>query len=109
MKERMIERWMRAHRLSRAVFVAVALAGAFAYTFWTWPAPLVSRTAQNGKVVSAAKDGIMLIELANGKHVQAFTPYPVPKPGDSVPMIVESYEDGSIHAVIDPEARFMGQ
>ena len=104
MKNRMIENWMYAHRLSRAVFVAVALAGALAYTWWNWPAPLVSRTTQSGQVISAVKDGVMVIELPDGKHVRAFTPYPVPKPGDHVPMIVETYEDGSIHAVIDPEA-----
>ena len=105
----MIENWMHAHRLSRAVFVAVALAGALAYTLWNWPAPMVSRTAQDGQVISAVKDGVMLIELANGKHVRTFTPNPAPKPGDHVPMIIESYEDGSIYAIIDIDAWRTGQ
>ena len=109
MKDRIIENWMYAHRLSRAVFVALALAGALSYTLWNWPAPLVSRTAQSGQVISAVKDGVMLIELSDGKRVRSFTPYPVPKPGDRVPMIIETYEDGSLHAVIDPDEGLTGQ
>ncbi len=109
MKNRMIENWIYAHRLSRAVFVAVALAGALVYTLWNWPAPLVSQTAQSGLVLSAEKDGVFLIELADGKRLRAFTPHPAPKPGDRVPMIVETYEDGSLHAVIDPDAGLMSQ
>ena len=51
----------------------------------------------------------MVIELPDGKRVRAFTPYPVPKPSDHVPMIVETYQDGSTHAVIDPDAGLMGE
>jgi hypothetical protein len=104
----MLENWRYASRLSRAVFVAVALIGVLLWTLWQWPAPMTSRTSHTGQVISAVKGGVMLIELTNGKRVHASTPYPVPKPGDQIPMIVETYEDGTVRAVIDREAALTG-
>jgi hypothetical protein len=104
----MLENWRYASRLSRAVFVAIALLGALLWTLWQWPAPMTSRTTQTGQVVSAVKDGVMVIELDNGKQVHALTPNPVPKPGDKLTMIVETYEDGTARAYIDPEAGLAG-
>lgn len=101
---RIIERWLHAHRLSRAIFVAVAAGGALLYTLWTWPPPIVLRTLQPGKVVSVVADGVTVIELADGKRVRALTPRPPPKPGQIMPMVVETYEDGAVVAVIDLEA-----
>lgn len=101
---RMLENWRYASRLSRAVFVAIALLGALLWTLWQWPAPMSSRTKQNGRVMSAVKGGVMLIELDNGKLVRALTPHRVTKPGDTLPMIVEIYEDGTVRAYIDREA-----
>jgi len=101
---RIIERWMHAHRLSRALFVAIAVGGVFIWALWNRPAPMVSRTSQAGQVISAVKGSVMVIELADGKRVRALTPQPPPKPGDRIPMIVETYQDGSVYAVIDLEA-----
>jgi len=101
---RIIERWLHAHRLSRAMFVAVAAGGALLYTLWTWPPPMVLRMSQSGKVVSVVADGVTVIELAAGKRVRALTPQPPPKPGDSMPMVVETYKDGSVRATIDLES-----
>jgi len=101
---RIIDRWLHAHRLSRAIFVAVAAGGALLYTLWTWPPPMVSRLSQSGKVVSVVVDGVTVIELADGKRVRALTPQPPPKPGDGIPMVVETYNDGSVMATIDLES-----
>jgi len=101
---RMLENWRYASRLSRAVFVAIALLGALLWALWQWPAPMTSRTTQTGQVVSVANDGVMLIELENGKQVRALATHLVRKPGDTLPMIVETYEDGTSRAYIDLEA-----
>ena len=101
---RMLDNWRYTSRLSRAVFVAIGLACALLWTLWQWPAPVISRTSQTGHVISAVKDGAMLIELDNGKHVRTFTSYPTPAPGDQIPIYVETYEDGTVHAVIDQES-----
>jgi type II secretory pathway component PulM len=105
---KMLENWRYTSRLSRAVFVAVALLGVLLWTLWQWPAPMTSRSTQTGQVVSVAKDGVMLIQLNDGKQVHALTPQPVPKPGDSLQMIVETYDDGSIRVYIDHEAMRTG-
>lgn len=94
-------RWIQAHRLSRAVFVAVALAGVLLWSLWNTPAPLVSRTTVTGEVVSVVKDGIMVIALPDGRQARVFTPNPAPAVGERIPMTVETYEDGSVTAVID--------
>ena len=104
---KMLENWRYASRLSRAVFVAVALLGALLWTLWQWPAPMASRTTQVGEVVSVSKD-VILIKLANGKQVRALAPNLAAKPGDSLPMIVESYEDGTVRAYIDQDAAHTG-
>ena len=101
---RMLANWRYASRLSRAVFVAIALLGALLWTLWQWPAPMTSRTTQTGQVVSVANDGLMLIKLDNGKQVHALATHRAPKPGDTLPMIVETYEDGTSRAYIDLEA-----
>ena len=101
---RMFENWRYASRLSRAVFVAIALLGALLWTLWQWPAPMTSRTTQTGQIVSVANDGLMLIKLENGKQVRAMAAHPVPSPGDTLPMIVETYEDGTSRAYIDLDA-----
>ena len=100
----MLENWRYASRLSRAVFVAIALLGVLLWTLWNWPAPMTSRAVQTGHVVSAAKDGLIQIKLGNGKYVYALAPNLAPKPGDKLPMIVETYEDGTIRAFIDHNA-----
>ena len=104
-----IERWMHAHRLARAVCMATALGGLLVWALWNPPAPMISRSTQMGQVVSAVEGGVTVIALADGKQVRAFTSQPVPKAGDRVPMIVETYEDGSVYAVVDEEARRMGR
>jgi len=95
---------MHAHRLSRAVFVAVALGVVLVWALWNRPPALVSRTTQSGQVVSAVADGVTVIELKDGKRVRALTPHPVPTPGTRIPMIIEIYRDGSVYAVIDQES-----
>lgn len=100
---RMLENWRYASRLSRAVFVAIGLLGALLWTLWQWPAPMTSRTSHMGQVISVAQGGVMLIKLDNGKHVHALTSQVVTKPGDTLPMIIETYEDGTVRAYIDLE------
>ena len=97
---RMLDNWRYASKLSRVIYVAVGLLLALFITLWQWPAPRVSQTTQTGIVISAVQDGVMWIQLPEGKRVRAFTPYPVPKPGDEILMEVETYADGSMHAVI---------
>jgi len=99
---------MHAHRLSRAVFIAITAGGLLLWTLWNRPAPMVSRSPQMGQVVSVAEGGVTVISLADGKRVRALTPRPAPKPGSRIPMIVETYEDGSVYAIIDQEAWRMG-
>jgi hypothetical protein len=101
---RTIEHWMHAHRLSRAVFVAVVVGGLFVWGLWNRNAPMVSRSTQVGRVESVVKGGMTVIALSDGKRVRAVTPHPMPKPGASMPMIVETYEDGSVYAFIDMES-----
>lgn len=105
---RMFDNWRYWSRLSRVVFVAIALLGALLWTLWHWPAPMTSRFSETGEVVSAAKGGVMVLELANGKRVRAITPDPVPKSGDRFPMIVETYEDGTVRAYIDRDSLHSG-
>ena len=102
----MLENWRYASRLSRAVFVAIALLGVLLWTLWQWPAPMTSRTAQTGEVVSIGKDGVIQIKLVNGKHVRALAQNLASKSGDKLPMIVETYEDGTIRAYIDQDAAY---
>ena len=100
---RMFDNWRYASKLSRAVFVALALLIALLWTLWQWPAPRISQVKQTGQVMSAVKGGMMRIKMDNGKQVRVLTPNPVPKPGDSLPMILEIYEDGAMRATVDPE------
>lgn len=95
---------MHAHRLSRAIFIAVAMGGMLIWTLLNRPPPMVSRDTQMGQVISVVKDGVTVIGLADGKTVRAFTMQPIPMPGDKIPMIVERYEDGSMYATVDLEA-----
>lgn len=105
---RMLENWRYASRLSRAVFVAIGLLGALLWTLWQWPAPLTSRTSHIGQVISVNQGGVMLIKLDNGKQVHALVPQLAIKPGDTLPMIVETYEDNTVRAYIDLEKASTG-
>jgi hypothetical protein len=104
---KMLENWRYASRLSRAVFAAITLFGALMWTLWQWPAPMISRTTQTGQVISVATGGVMLVKMDNGKLVHVMTPNSYPKTGDRLPMIVETYEDGTTRAYIDHDAEFM--
>ena len=95
---------MHAHRLTRAVFMAVVCAGLLVWALWNRPPPMVSRSTQLGQVVSVDEGGVTVIVLADGKRVRAITPKPKPKAGGKIPMIVEIYKDGSEYAVVDEEA-----
>ncbi len=99
-----IENWMNAHRLSRAVFLAVALGGLLVWELWNPPPRMVSRSAQVGQVVSVTEGGVTVITLADGKQVRALSLQPAPKSGDKITMVVETYEDGTARAVVDEEA-----
>lgn len=101
---KMFDNWRHASRLSRAVFAAIALSGALLWTLWQWPPLMTSRTTQTGEVVSVNKGGVVLIRLNDGKQVRALISNRIPKVGDTLPMIVETYEDGSIRAYINHEA-----
>jgi hypothetical protein len=100
----MIDNWIHAHRLSRAVFVAVALLGLLVWSLLNKPPAMIDRSFQVGEVITVIKDGATLIKLADGRHVRTLTPQPLPQPGDTIPMIVESYEDGTAMAVVDINA-----
>jgi hypothetical protein len=100
----MIDNWMHAHRLSRAVFLAIVLLGLLVWSLLNKPPAMVDRSIQTAEVVSVIKDGATLIKLPDGRHVRTFTPQPLPQPGDAIPMIVESYEDGTAMAVVDLDA-----
>ncbi|MGD8577216.1 MAG: hypothetical protein PVG13_09000 [Thiohalophilus sp.] len=93
---KMLENWRYASRLSRAVFVAVALLAILLWTLWQWPTPMVSRIFQQGQVVSVAQGGTVLVRLDSGTEVRLMATGRVLKAGDKVPLIVETYEDGSI-------------
>jgi len=101
---RIVESWLNAHRLSRAVFAAVVLTGALAWMLWDRPPARLSRDQVTGTVVSAVADGATLIALPDGHHVRALTPRPLPRPGDRMPLVVETYADGTVYAVIDLDA-----
>jgi hypothetical protein len=100
----MIERWLHAHRLSRAVFIAVTAGGLLLWALWNRPPPMTDRSMQTGEVVSAVAGGVTVIALADGKRVRALNLQPLPKAGDRIPMIVETYQDGSVYAVVDQES-----
>jgi low affinity Fe/Cu permease len=95
--------WAHAHRLSRAVFMAMFAGGLLVWALWFGPPPRVSRATQTGQVVSVAEGGVTVITLADGKQVRVMAKVAM-KAGDSVPMIVETYEDGSIVAFVDEQA-----
>lgn len=106
-----VEHWMKAQRLSRAVFLVVALGGLLLWMLWN-PAPtMLTRSTQTGQVVavSQGKVTMTLIALEDGKRVRSMDLQPLPKPGDKLPMIVETYADGSVYAVVDVMAWKMGQ
>jgi len=103
-----IENWMHAHRLSRAVFLAIALGGLLVWELWNPPPRMVSRSTQVGQVVSVADGGITVIVFPDGKRTRALSLQPIPKPGDQITMIVETYEDGTALATVDEEARHLG-
>jgi hypothetical protein len=105
---RIIEHWMHAHRLSRAVFVAITVGGVLIWALWNRPPVMIARTSQLGTVVSIVNETVTVIELSGGKEVRALTPSPAPKKGDKIPLIVETYEDGSVRAVIDLDAWHTG-
>jgi hypothetical protein len=104
-----IDSWMRAHRLSRAVFLVIALGGLLVWELWNPPPRMVSRSTQVGQVVSVAEGGITVIALENGKRARALSLQPKPKPGDKIIMVVESYEDGTALATVDEEAWHSGR
>ncbi|MCI0504577.1 MAG: hypothetical protein L0Z73_00560 [Gammaproteobacteria bacterium] len=106
---RIIEHWMHAHRLSRAVFVAITVGGVLIWALWNRPPAMIARTPQSGTVISVVNETVTVIELSSGKQVRALTPTPMPKKGDTIPLIVETYEDGSVRAVIDLDAWQTGQ
>jgi hypothetical protein len=100
----MIDNWLHAHRLSRAVFLAVVLLGLLVWAVLNKPPAMVARVNQAGEVISVIEDGATLIRLPDGKRVRIFTPRPLPHPGDKIPMVVENYEDGTARASIDLDA-----
>jgi hypothetical protein len=104
-----IENWMNAHRLSRAVFLAIALGGLLLWELWNPPPRLVSRSTQVGEVVSVAESGMIVIALADGKRVRTLSLQPVPKSGDKITMVVETYEDGTARAFVDEEVWRTGE
>ena len=90
----MINSWIRAHRLSRAIYVAVVLVVVLVWGLVYWPTPLVSRGTEEGRVISASEN-FGLVELADGRKVRLYFLPPYPRPGDSVPLIRETYKDGT--------------
>jgi len=95
--------WVHAHRLSRAVFMAMFAGGLLVWALWFGPPPRVARAAQMGQVISVADGGATVIRLADGKQVRVLAKSAM-KAGDRVPMIVETYQDGSLIAFVDEQA-----
>lgn len=105
--KRFIDNWAHAHRLSRAVFMVVALAGLLAWALWTRPPAMVSRVSEQGRVITAVENGATEIEMANGRTVRVIALRPVARVGDRIPMFVETYADGSTRVFVDHHGRRM--
>jgi hypothetical protein len=99
----MINSWFRGHRLSRAIFVAAGLTGILIWGLLNRPSPLVSQVTEQGRVISAS-ERFGLVELADGRTVRLYFLPPQPQPGDSVPLIRETYGDGKILYLVDLDA-----
>jgi len=56
-----------------------------------------------------AESGMIVIALADGKRVRTLSLQPVPKSGEKITMVVETYEDGTARAVVDEEAWRTGE
>jgi hypothetical protein len=103
----MIDSWMRAHRLSRAIFVAVGLVLLLIWALLNKPAPLVSQATEQAQVISASNH-FAVVQLADGRKVRLYFPSPEPRPGASVRLIRETYADGKTLYLLDIEAWQMG-
>jgi hypothetical protein len=105
---RFLDNWLNAQRVSYAVFIAVAMGGLLIWTLATWPPPLASHSATGATVVSIADCGYGVVTLDDGTRLRLQFFRPFPRPGDRVPMLVETYEDGSRGYALDREAWIAG-
>jgi hypothetical protein len=111
------DNWATAHRNTRAAAAVVALGLGLAWMWLADPGEPLARRAQTGIVeqvygpAGEAARGhdrpICLVRLEDGKRTRIGIGPPRPKPGDRVPLVVETYADGSRRAYLDRD-RWLG-
>lgn len=93
----------RGRYVTRAVFLGVVLLLAVAWAIWSRPAPVVALAAEHGRVI-AVQERFGVVEIPDGRKVRLFLPTPAPRPGDTVPLVMERHADGKVLYRIDAEA-----
>lgn len=93
----------RARYVTRAVFLAAVLVLAVGWALWSRPAAVVATAPEQGRVISV-QERFGVVEIADGRRVRLFLPTPAPRPGDTVPLLMERHADGKVLYRIDTQA-----
>ncbi|MGH8264762.1 MAG: hypothetical protein ACRETU_11335 [Steroidobacterales bacterium] len=93
----------RGHMTARIIAIALVLLPIVAWFVWRDPGSLASTTHTSGTVVEYSKH-IALLNLSSGEQVRLYSgPNPV-KPGDVLPLVADTYSNGTVQYRVDFKA-----
>lgn len=98
-----VDGFKRGHMTARIIAIALVLLPIVAWFIWRNPGSLAGTTRTSGTVVEYSKH-IALLNLPSGEQVRLYSgPNPV-KAGDVLPLIADTYSNGTVQYRVDFEA-----
>jgi hypothetical protein len=101
------DNWAWAHRNARAWGMVIVLVGLLTWALWATRAERIEYRETSGELVEVigGNQGSLFVgrvRLDDGKEIKLYLPQQLPpKAGDSVPLIMERYDDGSVLYAFD--------
>jgi len=98
-----LDGFKRGHMAARIIAIALVVLPIVAWFVWRNPGSLAGTTHTSGTVVEYSKH-IALLNLPSGEQVRLYSgPNPV-KPGDVVPLVADTYSNGTVQYRVDFKA-----
>lgn len=98
-----VDGFRRGHMTARIIAIALVLLPIVAWFVWRDPGSLATTAHTRGTVVEYSKH-IALLNLPSGEQVRLYSgPNPV-KPGDVLPLVADTYSNGTVQYRVDFKA-----
>jgi hypothetical protein len=103
-----LDGFKRGHMTARIIAIAIVVVPIVAWFMWRDPGRLVRSAATTGTVVEYQKH-IALLNLANGEQVRLYSGPRDVKPGQVLPLIADTYSNGTVQYRVDFKALGVAQ